>query len=281
MPEKRKVEYIEFYITNVCNLTCENCNRFNNYSFKGWQKWDDYYPIYKQWAEQLDFTKIVIMGGEPLLNPDILRWASVLRKLWPHSGIEILSNGFRINKTPGLYECLQYNFILLGVTIHNTDTQDILDNEVNKFLKGKITSENDFILRDINDVKISKVVNDEFTTSAVIKQGKNKFTLHQTDPAVAFDHCTFAKNLCLHMIKGKLHKCGPVALFPEFDLQHNLELSPEDKQLVHSYTPLTVDDYVLRGNDFFESLDKPIPQCKFCPEKFYFQKIYPMQKGKK
>ena len=36
---------IEFYITNVCNIACPQCNRFNNWNFKGHQIWKDYYRM--------------------------------------------------------------------------------------------------------------------------------------------------------------------------------------------------------------------------------------------
>lgn len=36
-----RLDYMEFYITNVCNLTCTGCNRFNNYKFKGFQRWTE------------------------------------------------------------------------------------------------------------------------------------------------------------------------------------------------------------------------------------------------
>jgi hypothetical protein len=38
---KYHLSYAEFYITHVCNLNCPDCNRFNNYAFKGHQRWDD------------------------------------------------------------------------------------------------------------------------------------------------------------------------------------------------------------------------------------------------
>ena len=55
MNKKFQLNYVEFYITNVCNLTCQGCNRFNSFKFKGWQKWEDYADTYKQWSEQIEF----------------------------------------------------------------------------------------------------------------------------------------------------------------------------------------------------------------------------------
>ena len=80
---------VEFYITNVCNLTCRGCNRFNNYNFKGHQLWADHANAYEAWAKRLDLPRIVIIGGEPTLNPDLELWASNLRRLWPDSVIMI------------------------------------------------------------------------------------------------------------------------------------------------------------------------------------------------
>ena len=68
------IKKAEFYITNVCNLTCSNCNRFNNYNFRGWQRWSDYANEYSIWANKVRLQRITILGGEPLLNPTILDW---------------------------------------------------------------------------------------------------------------------------------------------------------------------------------------------------------------
>ena len=59
MNKKFQLDYVEFYITNVCNLTCQGCNRFNSFKFKGWQKWEDYADTYKQWSEQIEFRESV------------------------------------------------------------------------------------------------------------------------------------------------------------------------------------------------------------------------------
>ena len=84
---------VEFYITNVCNLTCRGCNRFNNYNFKGHQRWVDHASAYETWSKRLDLPRITVIGGEPTLNPDLELWASNLRRLWPDAVIMIQTNG--------------------------------------------------------------------------------------------------------------------------------------------------------------------------------------------
>jgi organic radical activating enzyme len=75
------VSNIEFYITNVCNLNCVNCNRFNNHDFSGYQKWSDYKEIYAQWSRHIRLQRVTILGGEPLLNPTILDWIDGINEL--------------------------------------------------------------------------------------------------------------------------------------------------------------------------------------------------------
>ena len=97
------------------------------------------------------------------------------------------------------------------------------------------------------------------------KNNQGKFTLYNNDPDEAHSGCVFVKYKSYHMIDAKLYKCGPVALFPDFDKQHNLDIPDSDRQLVNDYKPLCIDEFATRGVDFLQNIDNVIPQCKFCP----------------
>lgn len=268
---------IEFYITNVCNLNCQDCNRFNNYSFSGWQRWSDYEPVYKKWSQYIDIDHIVLLGGEPLLNPSIVDWMYGLNDIFKKN-VQVLSNGTRINYVKGLYEALRTNGNWLGISWHNPNTIDEFDQEVRKFLKGNIVKVDQdhpsnifgapMMWMDSNGVKIPLWVQYEFYSSAIKPTPAGRLTLHNSDPVKAHNSCGFAKFKNYHFIHGKLYKCGPVALFPEFDKQHQFDISAEDRDLLNSYRPLTVDEYPEHGADFLAALDEPLAQCKFCPEMF-------------
>jgi organic radical activating enzyme len=284
------IDKIEFYITNVCNLTCEYCNRFNNLNFKGWQKWDDYAEIYSKWSELLEFRQVVILGGEPLLNPTICDWAVGLRGMWDR-GVQILSNGTRINHVDKLYETLKQipnqKIIWLSVMIHNVDEIDHIVGEIEKFLKepvkkiiGQENNKFQAPLVLLNDsIQIPVWITDSFDQNAIIKDADNRWTLHNSNPEVAHSMCSFADNKSYHFIKGKLYKCGPVALLPELDQQLNLAINDDDRQLLNSYQPLTLENFDSYHEEFFKKLDDPIPQCKFCPDYKGGGKIWPVRKG--
>ena len=94
---------VEFYITNVCNLNCQGCNRFNSFPIKGWNSWSLYKDVYQQWSQELNLHGISIMGGEPLLNPEFDQWIDGIRYLWPNAKIMIASNGTQLPKHKQFY----------------------------------------------------------------------------------------------------------------------------------------------------------------------------------
>jgi hypothetical protein len=292
---------VEFYITNVCNLSCTDCNRYNNYKFTGWQRWSDYEADYAQWAERVRINQIVILGGEPLLNPSIIDWVKGINKLWKQT-VQILSNGTRLNETPGLYEALDWstksepwskNWI--GISLHNENDLNGMIAEIRKFLRGKIemradktqldpqgfsvTHGADYWFCDENNIRVLIWIQDSFYNVAVHKNKHGALTLHHNNPEDAHRQCGFAMFKCYHFIRGSLYKCGPVALFPEFDQQHPLALTDSERELMLSYRPLHVSEFDERGKEFLDTIDNPIPQCRFCPVTLRNQKIHAIRKG--
>lgn len=262
-------------------MTCNGCNRFNNYKFTGWQRWEDAEPILTEWAKKIDVRHPVILGGEPLLNPDIVKWISGLNKLWPdHSGVQVQSNGTRINKVKGLYDvCSNGNWV--GVSLHTDDDREEIFQNIREFLVAPIVETQDsahpvgskYQFVDANNKYVHVWDNDIFCQSSILEQPIGKFSLHNSNPDQAHEVCAFRMFKNYHMINGKLYKCGPVALMPEFDQQFHFEISDEDRMLLNSYRPLTVDEYDTRGKEFLQTIDDVIPQCKFCPERYEYKPI--------
>lgn len=286
---------VEFYITNVCNLTCENCNRFNNHDFRGWQRWSDYADVYRQWSEYVDLKNIVIMGGEPLLNPTVTDWVTGLRDTFS-CGIQILSNGLQLKQNPALYAALAQSITsTISISLHNLDHFDIIRNNIKSFLQTPIDEfgiginqinpgdpDAYYSLRDVNNVMVRIHLSNSFSNASVYKNTQGQFTLRNSDPFFAHQMCGFAQYKCYHFIRGKLYKCGPVALMPEFDQQFNLDISHEDRQLLHSYQPLTIEHWPDQALAWLEQLDDPIAQCKFCPTNDQTTTtIYPLVKHSK
>ena len=281
---KLHIPYAEFYIINVCNLACAGCNRFNDYNFTGYQRWSDYAEVYQQWAEQVDIGSIGILGGEPLLNPTFLAWVQGINQLWPGKKIRIISNGFRLDRHADLYPILeQHRNIELWVGIHNKQHKSEIIQKVRDFGQAPHTvtfnADNPYqqymTITDARGVRIKIEYNWWFHQGAIVKTD-GALTLHQSDVARAHDICHM--KTCHHFIRGELYKCGVAAVLPEFDQQHSLTLSAEDRELMLSYRPLKITDSGTAKQQFVNSLDQPIDQCKFCPEQYNGDQIFAQQK---
>ena len=283
---------VDFYITNVCNLTCQRCNRFNNHDFKGWQRWSDYYNDYQKWSQLVELKSATIMGGEPFLNPTIGDWIQGINTLFEIE-IQVLTNGTRFAHAKHLYPMFFYrgkksNFQNhIGVSLHNPNDFESVDADIRRFLEGTIILKpkgqndwnSDWQYMDSNGVMINVYISDQFGPASILEFSPGQFTLHNSDPEMAHRSCNFANFKSYHFIRGKLYKCGPVALFPEFDQQFSFNISTEDRELINSYQPLTPENYVDYHQEFFKNLDNPLPQCKFCPTYYNPIKINPVRKG--
>ena len=298
---KRNIQKLEFYITNVCNLTCDNCNRFNDHNFRGHQLWRDYERDYEEWGRRLDVPGLVILGGEPLLNPSILDWIRGLNRCFGKN-VQVLTNGTRLNRTPGLYEALAdfradgcwANWV--GVSVHNRADLDRYLEEARVFLRGAIQEHHgrnacdhtghpishgaDYTFVDANSVSVRLWIQDSFYPAAIHPAPPREengswqpgaLTVYDNDPNLAHEACGFVQWKNYHMIRGRLHKCGPCVLMAEFDKQTPLDITEADRQIMRSYQGLSpwADDKT--QHKFFKRLDRVIPQCKFCPTQVQMQ----------
>jgi sulfatase maturation enzyme AslB (radical SAM superfamily) len=139
MPKITK-EYIEFYITNVCNFNCDNCNRLNNYYFYGHDLWEDQAETYRQWSDKIDFKEIKILGGEPTLNPSLDQWISGTRALWPNAKMILLTNGSRLKYMyqRNFFDLLAKTNTELHITLHNRDRYQIVIDEIKQYLTDPV-----------------------------------------------------------------------------------------------------------------------------------------------
>jgi len=329
-----RLNYSEFYITNVCNLACPDCNRFNNFSFAGHQDWQMYKADYEKWSKILQIEHIGILGGEPLIHPDIETWLEGLITLWPDSHFSIYTNGTVLPNKKNFYDFLKKhkNKVILEINWHDPDDKDKIWDIINNFMEGPITTkivhgdwansvwvdcynavkdpswpdcqtfdqfinlpahiqkeckevhnfdpkqwEEDSCITeavDKNSVKITVRPAWNYMTSTVIyNERTGKLALHNSDPKKAMEACAFKP--CHHFIKGKLYKCGPVGILPEFIEQFKVDISDQDKNLINSYQPATVDWNNDQLTKFIDNLvnAKPIAQCKLCPEQFTMRKL--------
>jgi hypothetical protein len=319
---KHNLRYAEFYMTNVCNLACDNCNRYNNFAFRGHDRWEDWADEYHKWSQRLNLIDIGIIGGEPMLNPDFLNWMYGIVNLWPHSYIKIITNGTQFDRWPTLYQDLAryQGQIVLWVTEHAADRFEQTQQRMLKFLDQPTTDYvvyDDFLWRlryqelrqsdwpecrtvqaflnlskdlqqliglnpedfyqgpntnpglwqDRNGVRIVLTNETEFIGSAVkYNLDSGTLSLRNSRPQDAIQVCQF--KICHQFIKGRLYKCGPVGILPEFVRQFPVEITDQEQELLNSYRPAHADWSTQELEQFVQGLKNVdvIDQCRFCPD---------------
>ena len=233
---KVPLEYAEFYITNVCNLACRNCNRFNDQDFRG--RYDFDADLYEPWSRRLDLHRLAILGGEPTYHPGLISWVEGLTRLWPDTYRMLITNGTRLDY-PGLHQALAQLEWELEINLHQpTDTQftrRILDSMHREL--GPLThvehgcwGKPGETLRSALGVTVFVRQAWQFHASAI--RDYDTLQTHESDPERSHSLCTMRR--CHHFFDGLLYKCGVSRLLP--DLLRQRGHTPDPR--LEAYQPM-------------------------------------------
>lgn len=281
------IDYIEFYITNVCDLSCSNCRSFNNFNFTGHYDFD--MKSYQPWSELLNLEWFTILGGEPLLHPNFKSWVEGLRKLWPDAWGKIDSNGSYINKVKNLHQLLVDNKYFLCINLHDQTRQEQILKDINAafgdccpidYTDSRIHFNSQFNF-DKSGIKGHDIDSGTWLITKLglpiqlrpawqfnkmpagstnwdhLASGKvDKDSIYLGDSKKSHDSC--GSKLCHVMLDAKIYKCATVATMSNFLKQKDIQWPDE---LVYQYQPITIDNYSLVKA---AELKGEIPQCTFC-----------------
>lgn len=145
---------LEIHLSEHCNLNCVNCS---HYSPLATPKFCDVsklrISLSKLSCFASEFRAIRLLGGEPLLNPNIVEIISTVRDAFPNTEILLVTNGIllvppyakHINET--FWEACRHNKISISITVYPTgiDPEEIericLDNGVDFSIYGVRTGD--------------------------------------------------------------------------------------------------------------------------------------------
>ena len=116
---KAYLEQFEIHITDHCNLNCKSCSHWAPVA-------DEFYISIENFTKDLTRMKeltqayvdrVVLLGGEPLLHPQIIELIEITSNLFPKSEIIILTNGILVNKMDEkFWQALKDNNVKLETT---------------------------------------------------------------------------------------------------------------------------------------------------------------------
>lgn len=272
-----------FYITNVCNLTCNQCMTYNDKIFKGHFNWADYEQDYFEWSSVVSMSRITILGGEPFANPDLINWVTGIRKFWKEcSDINVCTNGTYLKNNSELVKRIISENVWLDVCVHDPALYDGIQDDLESIFadsnfKKVLTNNHDIGFHNFQVVeyflgeqlicKLSQQWNFSSNSTKEIKDGV--IYMHTNSPEAAHKNC--AAKFCHYFVKGKLHKCYLTGVSNELLQQFKIdEASAKLLKEYRAYSP----------SDDISEIENYIPQCSLCSDKTNSYPIWPLSPTK-
>lgn len=200
---KITIPRLETHLHHSCNLKCDNCNHFSNYSIKADAITTDLYDKENRpWSARIFPLVYQLCGGEPTLNSDLVEICYVARDIWADSKILLVSNGFFLHKHPELPRALQENNIKLVVSVHdNSEKYNQKLDEVKTLLSSWL-----------NEFKFELHYRESYMSwLKTFKVNENNNTVPCNDgfPKMSYDNCL--SKTAKQLFGGRIYKCPPLA----------------------------------------------------------------------
>lgn len=111
--------YIEYHICDHCNLNCKCCSHFSPVSERYSVSLEETEENFKKLSQNFPahFRSIHLLGGEPLLHPQIIDILQIVRKYFPSKEIQVFTNGTLLSRQDDtFFDTIKKNNIQIGVT---------------------------------------------------------------------------------------------------------------------------------------------------------------------
>lgn len=99
-PSARYLPHMEFRIAEHCNLNCKMCTEYcalvTKPTFMSFEKFTRDFSQLRKFID--DFGAIRILGGEPLLNPEVGKYVKFCRELYPITPLHLVTNAILLPK---------------------------------------------------------------------------------------------------------------------------------------------------------------------------------------
>lgn len=226
-----------------CNLNCVGCSTFASLAEPEFVDLEILNNDLKRMSELFsgECESIFLIGGEPLLHPQLGDIVNMARTAFPVGAIFIFTNGVLIPKqSKELWKECRKNDVSVIITkyplmVDYENFTRVLDNE---------------------DIKWSWAFGDD---SIKYMESSNIDLTGSQDPEYSFRHCAEANN-CIKLKNGKLYTCTPVSAAYKFNKAFNKDLLVTDDDMINIYDDVS-------AKEILEKLAKPIPFCGYCNKK--------------
>lgn len=231
---------LEVALAEHCNLNCAGCSHFSPLAEPEVVDVDeltrDFKRLYELFGNRV--TRLYLLGGEPMLHPELLKILKMTRTIFPNTYIAMLTNGVKLPAQPEeFWETCRECSIAIAPT------------------KYPIKLDYDALEQKAREHGVEYYY---YGGGGLVKT-LEKYPLdlkgHQ-DASIMFLQCMLA-NSCTTLSHGRLFAC-PVASNARHFNRHfdaDLQVLPEDSINIYE---------AKSAREIFEFLARPIPFCRYC-----------------
>jgi len=268
------IPYTEIMITQVCNLSCVGCSTYSDIPHKGYVSWIDGKNQIEPWLSRVKFDHFGLMGGEPLINPQIHQWLTGIRELMPNTTVRFPTNGTLLLKHPDIVDLLaDMGNVILKITVHIQDPQveESIQYVMNRFNWEPITEYG--VSRFVTNKNFKFQINRPTTFYKTFQNDYATAEPYNSTPKSAFEVCH--QKECPLLINGRIYKCSTSGLMPGVLARFKNPNINKWKQYLDNNHNGSVginssDDEIKR---FISNIRKPHLTCAQCPNSESIVKI--------
>ncbi len=233
-----RLKYAEVKITEHCNLKCKMCANFSNIAYEEEYGLEEYERDFDQ-LKRLDITikKLRLIGGEPLLTHNIIRYLEISRKYQPRAEIHLLTNGLRLAEmSDEFYESLKTNDIILQFSNY-PDTANLEKKNCGK--------------RILEEKKVNY-----FEYKPDFFEVDYQFKKYEDDTEEVFGKCNYVYDM-LNIYRGWIYKCPRPISLRHYDRMYGTDYADMEDG-INLFDPVTTHETIVKY------LNHPINSCKYC-----------------
>jgi organic radical activating enzyme len=261
------VSNLDVHVINSCNLRCHGCNHLANYGYGGSFTENELVDWIAPWKNRLQFQRISLLGGEPLLNPHLKNICVAYRRLFPsqETKLRITTNGILIKECPWLKELIQDYNIHVQVSLHVLNGEKKYPKLIAAVRQGmKLIEKWAEETRGPVESKWGAAVDSKKKLNfQVFYQGAGRHIkpFKHDNMVESKKHCTCET---LQLYRHNLYKCAPIAYLGQALRKIGAEHDP-DWQPYLNYQPLASDCSDVDLNCFMRKQPQAEWTCKMCP----------------
>ncbi|MBQ7561463.1 MAG: radical SAM protein [Synergistaceae bacterium] len=239
IPEKKPHKLINFevHLADHCNLNCVGCNHFSPLAEPSCVSIETFKRDFERMGELFSHKcgRIHLLGGEPLLNPDVIELMKIARENFPEGEINIYTNGILLPQQDEKF----------WRACHDNNINIIMTHYPIKIDVDKINSLAD---------KFNVVFHCSMADKTMFK---NPLDLSGSGNAIKnFAKCAKG-NGCIFLDDGKLYTCTLISNLKFFNKAFNQNIPVTEADYINIYDDITSDE-------IFKRLATHVPVCSYC-----------------